>query len=122
MRLAGVLPTVLWLSVTTGSIVRPEVIGRLIDRLRDKLIPKDPILPPDELFPLANTRDFNDWSVYRGWMGQYLRYLRWYCLVALSPDVFLDDLLDPPVYIRTWFAPAVDSSTFRFGITFQLYD
>lgn len=55
-------------------------------------------------------------------MKQYLTYLHWYCSLALSPDVCIDDFINPPVYIRTWCHPRVDLSTWRFGIMFRMYD
>ncbi|KAI4297997.1 hypothetical protein L6164_037851 [Bauhinia variegata] len=109
---------------STGAcvVLPPQVIGRVVDRLRDHFIPRDPITPPDEVFPYPGMRDFQEWSLYQGWMRQYLTYLKWYCSVALAPDVSIDAFIDAPIYIRTWHSPKVDLSTFRFGVMFRVYD
>lgn len=90
MRYYGMLPCTLWLAVAVGYVPRPEVLGRVIDRLREHFVPKDPITPPDVVFPYPGMRDFLEWSLYQGWMRQYLAYLQWYCAVALDPCVSVD--------------------------------
>uniref|UniRef100_A0A151UDC3 Uncharacterized protein n=1 Tax=Cajanus cajan TaxID=3821 RepID=A0A151UDC3_CAJCA len=67
-------------------------------------------------------RDFLEWSLYQGWLKQHLKYLHWYCAVALAPDVNIDAFIDRPIYIRTWYSPKVDLSTFRFGVMFRVFD
>lgn len=111
------------LSVLLGVMIPPQVFGRVIFGLLEKEFkPKDFIPPPPEVFPYPGMMVFNEYSLYRGWMEQYLRYLRWYALLYMKPDLTLDDLLDAPVYIRTWDAPKVDLETFRFGITVRIVD
>ncbi|MED6168769.1 hypothetical protein PIB30_014287 [Stylosanthes scabra] len=58
MRYYGMLPCTLWLAVAVGYVPRPEVLGRVIDRLRGHFVPKDPINPPDVVFPYLGMRDF----------------------------------------------------------------
>lgn len=94
----------------------------MIERLREHYAPVDPRLPPSSHFPYPGMCDFLEWSLYRGWMDQYLKYLKWYCTVALSPSAKLQDFLDPPVYVATWHRPKVDLSTFRFGVMFRIID
>lgn len=72
--------------------------------------------------PYPGVRDFLEWSLYQGWMRQYLKYPHWYCAVALDQAVSLEAFVDPPVYCRTWYTPKVDKSTFRFCVMFQVYD
>ena len=55
-------------------------------------------------------------------MDQYQQYLKWYCSLALAPDVCIYDFVEDPIYIRTWHSPKVDLSTFRFGLMFRVYD
>ncbi|KAI5638706.1 hypothetical protein M9H77_00437 [Catharanthus roseus] len=103
--------------------IPPEVIGGVIQYLRDFMVPKDIVLPPNEVFPYEGMRDFNEYSLYRSWMDQYLIYLKWYCQVVLDPCVTIDQITsDPPIYIRTWYMPEVDLSTFRYGIMFRVID
>lgn len=122
MRYYGMLPCTLWLAVATGFVPTSQVLGRVIDRLRERFVPNDPITPPDAAFPYPGMRDFLEWSLYQGWMRQYLKYPHRYCAVALDPAVSLEAFIDPPVYCQTWYTPKVDLSTFRFGVMFQVYD
>lgn len=79
-------------------------------------------MPPDAAFPYPGMKDFLEWSLFRGWMDQYQQYLKWYCSLALAPDVCISDFVDAPIYIRTWHSPKVDLSTYRFGLMFRVYD
>lgn len=38
MRLCGILPSTLWLSVSLGRWIRPEIVGAIVDRLRDHFL------------------------------------------------------------------------------------
>lgn len=109
------LPCPLWLAVAAGFVPSPQVIGRVVERLREHFVPKDPITPPDVVFPYPGMRDFLEWSLYQGWLKLHLKYLHWYCAVALAPDVNIDAFIDPPIYIRTWYSPKVDLSTSPLG-------
>lgn len=75
MWLRGRLPCDLWLMTSFGRIIPPEVLGRVISDCVAGMIPRDPILPPKELFPYEGMNDFNEWSLYRSWMEQYLKYV-----------------------------------------------
>lgn len=44
------------------------------------------------------------------------------CQGALSPSVTVEQFFDAPVYIRTWFIPEVDLSTFSFGLMYRVVD
>ncbi|MED6112029.1 hypothetical protein PIB30_057914 [Stylosanthes scabra] len=90
MRYYGMLPCTLWLAVAVGYMPRPEVLGRVIDRQREHFVPKYPINPSDVVFPYPSMWDFLEWSLYQGWMQQYLAYLQWYCTVPLDPFVSVD--------------------------------
>ena len=47
-----------------------NVIGRVIERLREHFFPKDPLMPPDAAFPYPGIgmKDFLEWSLFRGWL------------------------------------------------------
>lgn len=62
---------------------------------------------------------FNEYTLYHGWMLQYLAYLKWYCEVVMLPCVTIKELLEPPVYTRTWFITESDESDFQFGLWFR---
>lgn len=38
MRLCGILPSTLWLSVSLGRWIRPEIVGAIVDRLQDHFL------------------------------------------------------------------------------------
>jgi len=86
------LPCPLWLAVAAGFVPSPQVIGRVVERLREHFVPKDPITPPDVVFPYPGMRDFLEWSLYQGWLKQHPKYQHRYCAVALAPDVNIDAL------------------------------
>lgn len=83
MRFYGILSTTLWLACSLGWCPAPEVIGAVIDRLRQHFVPRDPVEPPLDAFAYQGHRDFLEWSLYQGWMRQHLTYLQWSCSVAL---------------------------------------
>lgn len=112
----------LCLATVLGHPIQPEVIGRLVYIMLEFFTPNDPILPPERVFPHPGMMDFNEYSLYRGWMEQYLVYLRWKSLLYLKPAIVLDDLLEVPIFIRTWFRPSYNEEEFKFGIMFRMYD
>lgn len=120
--LSGILPVELWLPSVLGYVPAPEVIGMVIERLRLVLKPRDLETPPPAHFPYPGMADFLEWSVYQGWMRDYLHYLKWYAEIALNPSVSLQDLHDPPTYIRTWYRPKTDLSVFKFGLRYRMCD
>lgn len=105
-----------------GRVVSPNMVGELRYLLLKQLMPKEPILPPSEVFAYPGMADFNEYTLYQGWMRQYLTYLKWYVLAESDPNVSLDHLLEPPIYTRTWFKPATDVDQFRFSLVFRLFD
>lgn len=105
-----------------GWVPAPEVIGAVIQRLREHFRVRDPVEPPLDAFAYPGHRDFLEWSLYQGWMRSYLSYLKWYVQIAMDPCVSLQDFIDPPIFIRTWHASKVDLSTFRFGVMFRIID
>lgn len=64
----------------------------------------------------------SEYMQYRGWMLQYLKYLHWYAFFYQKPFGRLEEFVDAPVYIRTWYSPKVDVATYRFGVLFRIYD
>lgn len=68
MRLYGILPCTLWLTITVAFVPSPEVLGQVVNRLREHLVLKDHILPPDVVFPCPGMRDCLEGSRYQGWM------------------------------------------------------
>ena len=105
-----------------GRVIPPQVLGRLVDRLFAHFEPKEPEVPPEEAVLIPDMSDLLEYTLYQEWMRQYLSSLRWRCQLHMKYQVRLDDFLDVPIYIRTWYVPRVDLSTFRFGVLFRIYD
>lgn len=125
MRLSALQPSISMrckLGLAMGKALDPSVWGLAVWHLLEYFAPKDPILPPPEVFAYPGMMDFCEYSLYQGWMRSYLAYLKWYALVFSSPTVDLDDFLSPPVYVRTWFRPSTDFDQFKFGVMFRMYD
>lgn len=51
LQLYGKLPIYIWLTLVLGYVPRPEVIGAVIQRLREHLAPQDPVRPPAGHYP-----------------------------------------------------------------------
>lgn len=83
--------------------------------LRKEMKPRELRLAPDELF----FDGFNERTVIRNWMSQWLSWIRWYYIVALSDQVTLDDLLVAPVCATSW---KRSERIVRFGTMWKLYD
>ena len=47
-------------------------------------------------------KDMLEWMTLRGWVKQWLNYLKWYWSVAMSPEVTLRDFFDAPVVNPRW--------------------
>ncbi|CAI9281401.1 unnamed protein product [Lactuca saligna] len=107
-------PLDFWLG--KGRPLSPEAHGRLVRLLRAKLKPRELILPPDELFETEESRYFLEYSLLYGWMRQWLNYLKWYHLTALSPWVTLEELFSGPVVSHSWRMVAVDEDLVRFSL------
>lgn len=111
------------LSVVLGRWISPQEFGRVIHLIITKeLLLKELTLPPIEVYPYPGMEGFNEYSLFRGWMKQYLTYLYWYSSLWLSPRITLDHLFTAPVYSSTWYAPKVSLETFRFGLSLRIID
>lgn len=91
--------------------------GGLVERLR----PKEPVLPPVELFQQSGMCD--EWSLARAWMEEWLKSLSWYCTVALDPMVRISQLLEGgPVVPSKWNANREDVYLRRLGLIWKCRD
>lgn len=83
-----VLPFDLWLG--EGSPIDPYHYGLLVDYLRSEVsLELRPI--PVEAFPRELEYEFCEYTMIRCWVKSWLRLLKWYCEVALSGEVRLED-------------------------------
>ena len=119
------LPLELCLIAILGRILLPQQRGRLISLLLEHFVPKELELAPEEVYPYPGMRDFEEYSLRRGWMKQYLTYLKWYALLhqnVMYSEVSLDDFFEAPVYTSRWYKTDIDHTTYRFGIAFRIVD
>lgn len=116
------LPLDIWLG--QGCPLNPYLKGRIVDIVRNELKPQDSKFPPARFVSEAD-QIILEGSLYYEWMRQYLKWVRWYALVALDPDPRLDDLLDPPVVETSWKGRSTEHKQYhkmKFGLLWKLYD
>lgn len=94
----------------------------MIDILRLEMKPKDLVLAPDELYIQEVLKDITEWTVLRAWVKQWLKYVKWYSSVALSPEVTINQLFHAPIVTSTWKRTKRDENLVRFGLLWKLYD
>lgn len=59
-------------------------------------------------------KDMLEYTLLRSWMKSWLRLVRWYYAVAMSPDVTIQELLDgAPVVTTHWNLEQKDSNLVR---------
>lgn len=63
--LKSILQFELWATLLLGIILYCYVYGRLVAWLVEVLAPRDPVLPPSELFAHSGMEDFNSYFLYR---------------------------------------------------------
>ncbi|KAF9601036.1 hypothetical protein IFM89_015021 [Coptis chinensis] len=110
----------LWLG--QGRPLNPYIYWKLKEMVLDQLKPKDLRVPPDELFVTEKVQILQEYTQLRGWMKEWLAYLRWYCMVAMDPDTSLDSLFDAPMCATLWKADRKDENLIKFGLLWQLHD
>lgn len=63
-----------------------------------------------------------EYTLIRGWMEQWLKWVRWYAETGLNLSTPLLDLLDYPVVERHWKRQNKESTILRFGLLWRVYD
>lgn len=124
-RLKGIwdryrLPFEWWLG--RGRPLDPYIRGLLVELLRRELKPRELQLPPLKYFEMGSTPEAHEWSLYRRWMGQWLKYLQWYCQTAMRPDVTIEELFDAPMVTHNWKITDKDLRLTRLGFQWRAYD
>nr|DAC76753.1 TPA_inf: RNA-dependent RNA polymerase [Beta vulgaris mitovirus 1] len=115
------LPISWWLGC--GKPLNPYITGFLIELLRKELKPKDLVLAPESFFEGHGAKEFQEITLVHNWVKCWLQYLKWYCLVALSPDVTIEQLFaDVPVVTTHWNVRQTNEELVRFGILWKCYD
>lgn len=108
------LPTELWLG--RGRPLNPYLRGILIDFMRDRLRPKELSVLPDEVIVTESAQVLAEYTSLRSWLKQWLGYVKWYHLVASSPTVTLQELMEAPVVNRKWQIESTDPELVRLGL------
>lgn len=116
----GSLPLEWWLG--RGSPLNPYLKGLMINYLRRELRPKEIRLVPGELV-FDGEREILERTVIRNWVAQWLKWVSWYHVVAMSPDATIDQLIyDAPICATSWKRSEFDPNRFKFGLIWKLYD
>lgn len=109
----------MWLG--RGQPINPYLRAHLIDLLRKSYLPKEWKLYPEDICS-EDARDFLEWTTLRGWVKQWLNYLKWYHTVAMSDQVSLEDFFKAPVITYDWKVTRKDPQLVKFGLMWKLYD
>lgn len=111
----------LWLG--RGQPLNPYIRGIIINKMRNKMIPKDIKVCPANLFPTDGVNSICEYTLQMGWMRQWLTYCRWFFVIVLDPWVKLSDLFDGPMNTTSWYAePVKDENLIKFGALWAMYD
>lgn len=119
------LPFEFWLG--RGYPLDPYTRGRIVMLLRKEFAPKDLRVAPDELFAQGGhegqgERYILEYTLLRGWMRQWLKYVHWYYSVAMCDETPIDVLFDGPVVTTHWKANRSEPTLIRFGLMWKIYD
>ena len=114
------LPADLWLG--RGCPLNPDLRGKIIDFLRKGMAPRDLKIRPYDLFNQPGMKDFLEWSCLRAWVKQWLKYIKWYYSLALSPCVTIQDFFEAPVINHNWKLTKANPDFIRFGLIWKVYD
>lgn len=64
---------------------------------------------------------FLEYTKLRRWMGDYLRYLHWYWTVGQDDWASIEDMLDAPILMTSWFTPLMDKALERMALATSMY-
>lgn len=84
--------------------------------------PRDIKLSPDELYVTPKVKDFDEYTLLRGWMVQWLKLVKWYWLIEGDPGADLGALFDAPFIGNDWKRTAREEEFLRFGLLWKVYD
>jgi hypothetical protein len=103
------IPLEVRLSVVVGSWLHPSLVGRLWWRLAEKFSPSDLQLVPQEFYSeFPDAQDLSEITVLKGWMKQYLNYLRWYVGLFQSSECSLGDFESVPLCTTRYYRESQD--------------
>lgn len=114
----GQLPLDFWIG--RGLPLNPYLKGKIIDFLRKEFKPKEIRIPPEGLL-FDGEVEICERTVLRGWMEQWLKWNRWYYLVALSDSITIEDLMAAPICATMWYRKLVNPIT-KFSAIWKCYD
>lgn len=83
-----------WYVSLSGVVLPNEVLGEVCGWLLEVVKPRDPKLPPSELYAYPAMEHFQEYAMVRNWMSSFL--VKWYVLI--SSDYKYEDLLESPAY------------------------
>jgi len=113
------LPLELWIG--RGYPLNPYLRGKIIAYLRRELKQQEIRLPPEQLL-FDGEVEFNERTVLRKWMCQWLDWVYWYYSVALNENVSIEELFDAPMCATSWKRTERDNALLMFGFIWKVYD
>lgn len=113
------LPLDLWIG--RGYPLNPYFKGKIVAFLRFELKPKEIRLPPEGLC-FEGEVEFNERTLIRNWISQWLGWVYWYYSVAMSELLSIEQLFDAPICATTWKRTNVDNNLVKFGLLWKVYD
>nr|QVU28731.1 RNA-dependent RNA polymerase [Paris mitovirus 1] len=105
-----------------GRPLNPYLRGRCVEIFLKTIKPKEIRILPEELEGSVDRVELHERTLYRNWMLQYLTHLKWYCEVAMNPDVSLYELLNSPIVETNWQRSNKETILVRYGVIWKLYD
>jgi len=116
---ASKLPLAWWLA--GGEPLNPYAKGILIESIRKALKPKDLVLPPSEL-TFEGQRDNFEYTLYRGWIESWLKWLHWYCTLPLGYDPQIEELFEAPMAETSWHRRTFNEDYYKYGLLWKCFD
>ncbi|PHT36869.1 hypothetical protein CQW23_24569 [Capsicum baccatum] len=113
------LPLEYWIG--RGKPLNPYLKGKLVDYLQTELKPKKIRFFPEELV-FDGKQEILERIVLLNWVKQWLKWVSWYCTIASSAEVTIDQLMEVPMCSKSWKRSNVDYDLVLFGLIWKCYD
>lgn len=88
-----------------GLSLHPTLRGYLISFIRKERkrnLRLEAILTPDDVYASEELKDLTECLSLRSWVQDWLAFLRWYSILALSEKVSLAEFFNSPVVNTSW--------------------
>jgi len=104
-----------------GIPLNPYIKGIIIRLIQDKMKPRQLSVPPCPEIVFDGEAAILEYTLYHGWMNQWLKYCSWYYSLLLTPELTIRNLEMAPVIATSWKINSFDSDIFRFGFLWTCF-